>query len=255
MEGHERCMLVAAVDQSTGAVLGQTQVGSKTNEIPALRQLASELDLQGCIVTADALHAQQETARTLLEDCHADYLFTAIKDNQPTILDDLRGLSFKGCPSNETEEKAHGRIDRRTCHVKDISDPQWDGTASLHGRRLAIRIERERHIVRTGKTSIRTTYALSSLDPGCVTAGQVAALVRGHWSIENGIHFVRDFSYDEDRCRVWVGDLPRNLAALTNAAISIVRCRTRFPFVPPANRHYAAHPGKALDLVLRPPAD
>ncbi len=64
---------------------------------------------------------------------------------------------------------------------------------------------------------------------------------------------MRDFTYDEDRCRVWVRELPRNLACLTNAAISIIRCQTGFDYVPQANRHYAARPQEALDLLLTPP--
>ncbi len=71
---------------------------------------------------------------------------------------------------------------------------------------------------------------------------QLAALIRNHWHIENRLHYVRDFTYDEDRCRVWVRDLPRNLACLTNAAISIIRCQPEFRWVPEANRHDAGRP-------------
>ena len=81
----------------------------------------------------------------------------------------------------------------------------------------------------------------------------IAALVRRHWEIENRLHDVRDFTYDEDRCRAHVGNLPRNLACLTNAAICIVRHEGRFEHLPPANRHYAASPQEALDTVLKPP--
>ena len=98
------------------------------------------------------------------------------------------------------------------------------------------------------------TYALTSLTADKATAEQLAALVRNHWHIENRLHYVRDFTYDEDRCRVYVRDLPRNLACLTNTAISIVRCQSRFQFLPEANRHFAARPQEALDLLLNPPA-
>ena len=83
---------------------------------------------------------------------------------------------------------------------------------------------------------------------------ELAALVRRHWHIENRLHYVRDFTYDEDRCRVRVGNLPRNPACLTNAAISIVRHAGRFAYLPPANRHYAARPQEALDAVPTPPS-
>ena len=248
-----RRMLVAAVEHSSGLVLGQVEVDSKTNEIPAVRELAGELDLAGRIVTLDALHVQHKTARGLLEDCAAHYLVTAVKDNQPTMLDDLQHMLFEDCPGHETLDKEHGRIDRRRYWVKDLSDPGWDGYADLHGRRQAIRIERERHVLKTGETSTEVSYALTSLTAEQATPAQLAALIRNHWHIENRLHYVRDFTYDEDRCRVWVRDLPRNLACLTNAAISIIRCQSGFRWVPQANRHYAARPQEALDLLLAPP--
>ena len=76
--------------------------------------------------------------------------------------------------------------------------------------------------------------------------------MRRHWEVENRVHYVRDFSYDEDRCRAAAGHLPQNLAALSNAAISIVRLTGRFDYIPQANRHYAARPQDALDAVLTP---
>ena len=89
------------------------------------------------------------------------------------------------------------------------SGPKWDGYAHLHGRRQALRI---------------------------------------HWHIENRLHYVRDFTYDEDRCRVHVRHLPRNLACLTNVAIAIVRSNGRFRYLPEANRHYAARAPSRLPM-------
>ena len=79
-------------------------------------------------------------------------------------------------------------------------------------------------------------------------------MIRNQWAIENRLYYVRDFSYDEDRCRVYVADLPRNLAAVSNTAISIVRLQTEFDFVPEAGRHYAYYHQQPLDLILSPPA-
>ena len=248
-----RRMLVAAVEHGKGRVLGQLEVDSKTNEIPAVRELALRLDLVGCVVTYDALHAQHETTRCLLEDCRAHYLITAIKDNQPTMREDLLGMDFDDCPMVETLGKEHGRIERRRYWVKDISAPEWDGYAGLHGRKQAIRIERERHKVKTGEDSKEVSYALTSLGPEEASPEQLAELIRDHWHIENRLHYVRDFTYDEDRCRVYVRDLPRNLACLTNTAISIIRCQPQFRYVPEANRHFAKRTGEALALLLDPP--
>ena len=218
-----------------------------------MRELADELDLAGRIVTLDALHAQHKTARCLLDDCGADYLFTAIKANQPTLLDDLQAMLFSHSPACETLDKGHGRIDHRRYWIKDLSDSGWDGYAGLYGHQQAIRIERERYTCKTAETNIEVNYALTSLTPDQASPEQLAALVRNHWHIENRLHYVRDFTYDEDRCRVYVRDLPRNLASLTNTAISIIRCQPEFQYLPEANRHFAARPQEALDLLLTPP--
>ena len=182
-----RRMMVAAVEHDSGMVLGQVEVDSKSNEIPAVRELSSSLDLAGRIVTVDAMHAQHETARCLL------------------------------------------------------------------GRRQAMRIEREREILKTGKSSIEVTWSLTSLGTDRAGPEELLALVRNHWHIENRLHYVRDFTYDEDRCRAYVRHLPRNLACLTNVAIAIVRCSGRFRYLPEANRHYAARAQDALDAILIAP--
>ena len=130
-------------------------------------------------------------------------------------------------------EKAHGRLERRRCEVLDLGAAQWDGYDALHGRRQVFRIERERHLLKQGEGSRETAYGLTSLGAGQAGPEEIAALVRHHWHIENRLHYVRDFTYDEDRCRAHVGNLPRNLACLTNAAISIVRHEGRFEYLPP----------------------
>lgn len=250
-----RRMMVAAVEHGTGLVLGQVQVGDKTNEIPAVRELTAALGLGGRVVTLDALHAQQETARALVEDCGADYVVTAVKDNQPTMLEDLRAIDWSQARRAVGEPvKAHGRVERRDCAVVDVRGPEWDGFCGLHGRRQAFRIDRERHLVKQDAGSRETAYGLTSLGPAQAGPERIGELVRRHWHIENRLHYVRDFTYDEDRCRAHVGNLPRNLACLTNAAVSIVRREGRFEHLPPANRHYAAAPQEALDAVLDPPS-
>ncbi len=98
-------------------------------------------------------------------------------------------------------------------------------------------------------------YALTSLSAAEATPAQLAALIRQHWHIENRLHYVRDFIYDEDRCRVAVRHLPRNLVCLTNVAVSLIRCQSPFEGIPTANCYYAARSQSALDLLLQPPSD
>ncbi len=247
-----RRMMVAAVEHGTGMVLRQVEVDAKSNEIPAVRKLSASLDVTGRVVTMDAMHAQHETARCLLGR-RADYVVTAVKDNQETILDDLKAIDFGDAPLHETVEKGHGRFERRRCAVVDLSGAEWDGYAALHGRRQAMRIEREREILKTGERSVEVTWCLTSLGPERAGSEELLELVRNHWVIENRVHYVRDFTYDEDRCRAHVRHLPRNLSCLTNAAIAIVRCNGRFSYMPEANRHYAARAQDALDAILVPP--
>ena len=250
--GDGRRMMVAAVEHGTGLVLRQVEVEDKSNEIPAVRALSGSLDVTGRIVTLDAMHARHETARCLLER-RADYVITAVKDNQETIHDDLKAIDFAGAPSHETFEKGHGRLERRRCDTVDLTGAEWDGCAALHGRRQAIRVEREREVLKTGERSLEVTWCLTSLGPERAGPEELLELVRNHWTMENRVHYVRDFTCDEDRCRAHVRNLPRNLSCLTNAAIAIVRCDGRFSHRPEANRHYAARAQEALDLILDPP--
>ena len=109
-------------------VLGQVEVDSKSNEIPAVRELSSSLDLAGRIVTVDAMRAQHETARCVLGR-RADYVISAIKDNQETILEDLKAMDFSDASWHETVDKGHGRIERRRCAAVDLSGAT-NGTAT-----------------------------------------------------------------------------------------------------------------------------
>ena len=194
-----RRMMVAAVEHGSGLVLGQVRVGDKTNEIPAVRELALGLGLEGRAVTLDALHAQHETARALVEDCGADDVATAVKDNQSTMLDDLRAMDWSRARRAESDpEKARGRVERRGCAVLDIGGPEWDGFAGPHGRRQAFRIERERHLVKRGVGSREIAYGVTSLGPGEAGPERIAALVRCHWHIENQV----DFSGDPEKFRL-----------------------------------------------------
>ena len=238
----EREMMVAAVEHGSGVVLGQARAGDRGEEGRAVRELCGGLDLRGRTVTLDALHACRETARRLVEDCGADYVAT-VKGNQKRLLKDLEGLDWESAERRaETRERGHGREEWRRCAAIDLSGAEWDGVCALPGRAQALRIERRRTNVKRGGTGEETVYCVSSLgaDTG---AEEMLRIVRGHWEIENRLHYVRDFTYDEDRCRAAAGHLPRNLAALTNAAVSIIRLEGRFDYVPPANRHYAARAG------------
>ena len=167
-----------------------------------------------------------------------DYLVTAIKGNQETILEDLKDIDRTSEPhdSCETLDKEHGRIERRRCDAVDLAAPEWDGCCDHYGRKQAIRIRRTIECVKTGKISEDTTYCLTSLDRNRADSSMLLRIVREHWHIENRLHYVRDWTCDEDRCRAHVHHTPRNLARLSKAAISVIRFEGRFQYMPPANR-------------------
>ena len=240
-------MPLAAVAHGSGLIVGRNASDSGGGEIPGARRLIRELDVAGRVLTLDALHSCPRTARLIVAE-GADYVMP-VKSNRQELLEDLRAFDWGAAPTFQTLEKGHGRIERRACAVIPL-----DGVdaAPLPGRRQAFRILRERTVTATGAHSVETAHGLTSLPPKRAGPSEVLALNRGHWEIENRVHYVRDFSYDEDRSRVRSGKLPRNLACLSNAAISIVRLRGRFRHQPQAHRHCAARQGEAVREVLAP---
>ena len=242
-------MFVAAVEHGSGVVRGQVASDGAGGEIEGARRLLRGIGVAGRVVTLDALHSCPNTAR-LIVDGGGDYV-VPVKNNRPTLLDDLRILDWDGAASRRAADKGHGRLEERVCSVVPL-DGVPDEVAALPGRRQAFRVVRRRTVLKSGRTSEETVHGLTSLPPRRAGASDILALNRGHWEIENRVHYVRDFSFDEDRSRVRAGRLPRNLACLSNAAISIVRMRGRFRHQPQAHRHYAARQADALREVLAP---
>ena len=159
--------MVATVEHGTGMVLGQVEIDSRSNRIPAVRELSRGLALAGRIVTIDAMHARHGTARCLIER-GADHVFSAVKDDQGTIVQDLRAINRSEAAWQETLDKGNGRIERRRCAVVDLSGAEWSDHANLRGRRQAVHIEREREILEAGRDSIEVAHGLTS--PGAVRA-------------------------------------------------------------------------------------
>ncbi|WP_187414953.1 ISAs1 family transposase [Nonomuraea sp. PA05] len=208
--------LLAATRHDSQIVVAQRQVEAKSNEIPAFTPLLSHLDLTGVVVTADALHTQHDHARHVVA-AGGHYLFI-VKGNQPTLLHRLKALPWcEAILNDRTDETAHGRREIRRVKIC---------TARPHlpfpHAAQAIQIKRRRTGHRTGKTTIVTIYAITDLPPGRITHAQIAALIRGHWSIE-ALHHIRDVTYREDASRIRTGTAPRIMAGLRNLAIGLAR--------------------------------
>jgi predicted transposase YbfD/YdcC len=200
-------------------VLGQVAVEEKSNEITAIPQLMDMLNLQGCIITADALNCQKSVAQKAVEK-KADYVL-AVKGNQPVMHDEIKrymdALAASSPAGFESVEKDHGRIEtRRTWQSEDIcwfEDKQsWDGLRSF----CLVEAVRERadHI----ETSRR--YYISSLP--CDEA-KVARSVRGHWQIENSLHWCLDVVFNEDQSRARSRHAAKNLGTLRAICLNLIK--------------------------------
>jgi predicted transposase YbfD/YdcC len=230
--------LVAALAHGIGAVLGQVAVNAKSNEIPAVRDLLKTFaDLAGAVITLDALHTQGDTAQVIL-DRRAAYVMT-VKANMPTLYKQLKKLPWTNVPSVSSVTTGHGRRARRT--VKVVLAPSWIGFAGA-----AQVAQLRRTVTRKGKKTVEVVYLITSdrsADPATL-----AGWVRGHWEIENRLHWVRDVTYLEDKSLVRTGNAPRVMASIRSLAVSLLRLDGH-DNIAAANRHHARDPQRTLKLL------
>lgn len=214
----ERVFLMAALDHDTGCVIGQEFVGAKTNEIPHFPRLLDQLgDITGMVVTADALHTLGQQAEAL-HARGAHYAFT-VKANQPGLRDRIASQTWAMlAPQHTLREKGHGRT--TTWQITVQRAQAW---IRFPHAKQTIRLTRDRTDHRTGDATREHVYAITSLSPDEASPSELAALIRGHWGIENRLHWVRDVTYDEDRSQIRTRNGPRVMVALRNLAISIHR--------------------------------
>lgn len=237
--------LLAATVHGVPAVLAQRDVAHKTNEITQVKPLLATLDLTGWAVTLDALHCQRETARYLVEDKNAAYVFTAAKDNQPTLVAALDALPWTTVPITHTMiDRGHGRDERRTIQVM----PAPEGIFPYARQVFLI----ERYIADLDGTA---RSAVAALGLTCLSAAQadperLATLVRGHWGIE-ALHHVRDVTFDEDRSQLRKGSAPQVLAGLRNLAVGVLHTAGRTK-IASSLRWVSRDPTRALDILSQP---
>jgi predicted transposase YbfD/YdcC len=218
--------VVSAWAGQTGITLGQRAVEAKSNEITAMPELLKLLDLHEKIVTTDAMGCQKEIAQTIVEG-EGDYIL-AVKDNQPTLQAELHA-AFVEAPAPKlrssrqatTFAKGHGRYEQRTVQVlparEYLSAAQsalWAGVLTLV---MVTRVVWEQA---TEGQSTEVRYFLSSLPPN---ARRIGSAIRGHWSIENGLHWVLDVVFREDARRIYDRTAAENVAFLNRLALSLLR--------------------------------
>lgn len=216
--------MVSAWATANQISLGQVVVDEKSNEITAIPQLLKMLELSGCLVTIDAMGCQTEIAQAIL-DAKADYVL-AVKKNQPTLYEGIEWHFFYQANANDprirashhvTQEKAHGRQDKRSyvvCPVpRDLPDRErWPQLTAIG---VAIN-----ESVRDGKKCRELRYYILSRQ---LTAKQFAGAVRDHWSIENRLHWQLDVTFQEDQSRLRCGHADANFSILRRTALSLLK--------------------------------
>ena len=227
--------VVSAWAENNGLVLGQLKVADKSNEITAVPELLRVLELAGCIVTVDAMGCQKKIAQEIIE-ADADYVL-ALKGNQETVHEEVKtfldaALTERTAPRPvgakltpgaaklavlETVEKDHGRLETRRYYQSAELDWFADH-AKWAGLRSVGLVEAIREV--GGKRTVERRYYLSSLPLGVAT---FARAVRGHWGIENKLHWVLDVWFREDQSRARTGHAAENLATLRRLALNLLK--------------------------------
>jgi len=265
--------LLSAVSQRLGVTLGQEAVDDKTNEITAvqavLRRLVLEDDeaeaeaffaspvqavlrrlvLEGRVITVDALLTQRAVAQTIADGGGA-YMMVA-KDNQPGLRHGITAVlatpahvpATRPLRHAQTLDHGHGRLERRAATVRALlpGDCDWPDA------RQVFRIERRRIRLTTGEVSTEVIEGVPNLTADEAAPRDILRFLRDHWRIENGAHWVRDVTFDEDRSQVRCGAIPGVMAAVRSAAIGLLRA-TGATNIAAACRRTAAQPWLALAL-------
>ena len=211
--------LVSAWASEERLVLGQMKVAQGGNEITAVPALLRLLSLEGTTVTMDAMHCQRAPAEAIMAE-GGDYVM-AVKANQPALHDDVKLLmDDPGAPADdsaETVDADHGRIETRRAEV--LHDVEWlTQTHRWPGLAAVGKVTATREIDRHATTTARYYIASRPL-----SAAELNRLVRGHWGIENQLHWVLDVVMNEDQARARKDNAPENLALLRRLALNIIK--------------------------------
>jgi predicted transposase YbfD/YdcC len=214
--------LVGAFATESRVVLGQVATRAKSNEIKAIPELLALMELKGCTVTIDAIGCQQEIAARLVGQ-KADYVL-GLKENQAGMLKDVREWfeearrdGFKGVPTTTGVEKDHGRIETRTLWATEDLSTYLD-TEKWEGLRSVAMLESVREVGE--KRTMETRWFISSLP---AEPERLLKAIRGHWAIENSLHWSLDVTFREDDSRVRKGHADQNLAVIRRIALNLLK--------------------------------
>jgi len=215
--------LVSAWATANALSLGQVAVDAKSNEIPAIPRLLELLDIHGALVTVDAMGCQKEIAAAIVAG-GGDFVLT-VKDNQPTLLARLQAAfanalenDFAGLQHDhyQTEERGHGRQETRCYDI--ITDPPALDVPGWPAVRVIGLCGRER--ICNGKVSTEVSYFIGSRKASAKVCGKA---LRNHWRIENGLHWLLDVTFAEDKNRFSKRHGAENLAQVRRLALSLLK--------------------------------
>ena len=218
-KGNAGCYILNAWVGENRFCAGQEKVDDKSNEITAIPKVLAGLDIEDAVVSIDAIGTQTEIARQI-RDQQGHYLLS-VKGNQQGLLDDM-ACAFKthhGYDRVEKTEKGHGRVETRECSILPAKDflmeenlKRWKDVSTL------VKIDASRVI--KGVQTRETRYYIS--DENITKASYFQDLVRGHWGIENQLHWHLDVTFNEDKCRARTGYAPQNLTTVRKLALQII---------------------------------
>jgi len=225
IKGKKALNVVSAWASEASVVLGQVRCEEKSNEITAIPELLNILDLAGCIVTIDAIGCQKNIVANIIEK-EADYVIS-LKGNQGNLHQDIKDyldwaerIGFKeiGYDYCETLEKGHGRIEERRCWVTE--EIGWlEGRNDWKNLKSVVMVEAIREVIGKEPT-VERRYFISSLE---ANATELLRCMRGHWAIENELHWCLDIGFREDNCRVREATSAENLATLRHIGINLLK--------------------------------
>ena len=220
----EAIHMVSAFAARQRIVLGQVKVNEKSNEIVAIPALLDMLEIEGAVVTIDAMGCQRDIAAKIIEK-KAGYIL-ALKGNQGTLckdikvfVDEQKALKFKDTTisTHETVDAEHGRIETRNYTV--IHDVGWlQERHKWPGLKAVVVVESQREI--DGKITRETRFYITSL---VLLANMIGPMIRAHWAIENSLHWVMDMVFRDDECRVRTDNAPANFATCRHIAYNLTR--------------------------------
>jgi len=217
--------LVAAVTHDRAVILGQRQVGDKRGESTVIGELLAPLDVAGTLLTLDALHTSKKTARLITGPLNAHYMLI-LKGNQPLALraaqELLSGTDTEFADNTDiTSDRGHSRTERRTLRVAACDDTLFPGA------RQVFRPRRDIGGLDDQRTSKQIIHGIVSLTAEQASPHHLNHYARGHWTVENRLHWTRDVTFHEDDSQLRTGTAPRNMAAFRNLALNAFRLAGR----------------------------